>query len=61
MTRPVLSVLLPLGEVSETTWTRISYRWLRLPLPLGRAIVRAARHGAPEPVLESRDMVALGQ
>jgi len=63
------------GEVSKTRWTRIAYNvfrplWplLRMLAPgamitteeLGRAMIRAARHGAPKRVLESRDLRALG-
>ncbi|MFI5310367.1 MAG: epimerase [Gemmatimonadales bacterium] len=63
------------GEVSKTRWTRISYATLRPLLPLvraiapgavitseelGRAMLRAARHGAPKRVLEPRDLLALG-
>jgi uncharacterized protein YbjT (DUF2867 family) len=63
------------GEVSKTRWTRISYTLFRPLLPLihaiapgavitteelGRAMIRAAREGAPKRVLESRDLCALG-
>jgi len=63
------------GEVSKTRWTRISYAifrplWplLRMLAPatmitteeLGRAMIRAARHGAPKRVLENSDLRALG-
>lgn len=63
------------GEVSKTRWTRISYAifWPLLPLvraiapgsvisteEMGRAMIRAARHGAPKRILENRDMRALG-
>lgn len=63
------------GEVSKTRWTRISYAifWPLLPLvraiapgavisteELGRAMIRAAREGAPKRVLENRDLRALG-
>jgi uncharacterized protein YbjT (DUF2867 family) len=72
-----LAALRPLhGEVSKTRWTRISYAvfWPLLPLvramfpgavitteELGRAMIRAARHGAPMRVLENRDLIALGK
>ena len=71
-----LAALRPMhGEVSKTRWTRISYAlfWPLLPLvriiapgavitteELGRAMIRAARHGAPKRVLENRDLIALG-
>jgi uncharacterized protein YbjT (DUF2867 family) len=63
------------GEVSKTRWTRISYAVFRPLMPLvqaiapgavisteelGRAMIRAARQGAPKRVLESRDLRALG-
>jgi hypothetical protein len=63
------------GEVSQTRWTRISYAVFRPILPLlraiipgavittdefGRAMINAARCGAPKRVLESRDLRALG-
>jgi hypothetical protein len=63
------------GEVSKTRWTRISYTLFRPLLPLvqaiapgamisteelGRAMLRAALHGAPKRVLEPRDLRALG-
>ena len=63
------------GEVSKTGWTRISYAVFRPLLPLvraiapgavisteelGRAMIRAARQGAPKRVLENRDLRALG-
>jgi uncharacterized protein YbjT (DUF2867 family) len=63
------------GEVSKTRWTRISYALFRPLLPLmhaiapgamisteelGRAMLRAALHGAPKRVLEPRDLRALG-
>ena len=63
------------GEVSKTRWTRIGYAVFRPFLPLiraiapqavitteelGRAMIRAARQGAPKRVLESRDLRALG-
>ena len=62
------------GEVSKTRWTRIWYAVFRPLLPLlrafapgavitteelGRAMIRAARHGAPKRVLENRDLRAL--
>jgi uncharacterized protein YbjT (DUF2867 family) len=64
------------GEVSKTRWTRIAYTLSRPLLPLvraiapgavisteelGRAMIRAARHGAPKRVLENRDLIALGR
>jgi uncharacterized protein YbjT (DUF2867 family) len=71
-----LGALRPMhGEVSRTRWTRIGYAVLGPVLPLvramapgavisteelGRAMIRAARHGAPKRVLESRDLRALG-
>jgi uncharacterized protein YbjT (DUF2867 family) len=63
------------GEVAKTRWTRIGYAILRPLLPLvqaiapdlvisteelGRAMLRAARQGAPKRVLENRDLRALG-
>jgi uncharacterized protein YbjT (DUF2867 family) len=70
-----LAMLRPLhGEVSKTRWTRISYALFGPLLPLiraiapgavitteelGRAMIRAARYGAPKRVLESRDLRAL--
>ena len=63
------------GEVSKTRWTRIGYAVLRPLLPLvraiapgvvisteelGRAMIRAARQGAPKRILEPRDLLALG-
>ena len=63
------------GEVSKTRWTRIAYTVFRPLWPLlsrlapgamitteelGRAMIRAARHGAPKRVLESRDLRELG-
>src|SRR6266576_3862464 len=63
------------GEVSKTRWTRIGYSVFRPLLPLvrtiapgmvistdelGRAMIRAARQGAPKRVLENRDLRALG-
>src|SRR5882672_1012146 len=63
------------GEASKTRWTRISYAIFRPLLPLlwalapaavisteelGRAMIRAARQGAPKRVLENRDLRALG-
>jgi uncharacterized protein YbjT (DUF2867 family) len=68
-----LAALRPMhGEVSKTRWTRISYALLPLVRAiapgtvvtteeLGRAMIRAAREGAPKRVLENRDMRALGQ
>jgi len=71
-----LGVLRPMhGEVSKSRWTRIGYAVLGPLLPLvraiapgaittteelGRAMIRAARQGAPKRVLESRDLRALG-
>ena len=71
-----LGVLRPMhGEVSKTRWTRIAYLVFRPLLPLvrliapgavisteelGRAMIRAAREGAPKRVLEMGDLVALG-
>ena len=70
-----LGALRPMhGEVSKTRWTRISYAIFRPLLPLlyrvlpgavitteelGRAMIRAAREGAPKRVLENRDLRAL--
>jgi len=63
------------GEVSKTSWTRIAYSVFRPLWPLvrviapgvmitteelGRAMIRAARDGAPKRVLENRDLLALG-
>src|SRR5882724_1495164 len=63
------------GEVSKTRWTRIAYTYFRPLWPLvsmiapgamitteelGRAMIRAARDGAPKRVLENRDLRALG-
>jgi uncharacterized protein YbjT (DUF2867 family) len=63
------------GEVSKTRWTRIAYAISQPLLPLvraiapgavistdelGRAMIRAARHGAPKRVLDTRDLRALG-
>src|SRR5262249_7879447 len=71
-----LSVLRPMhGEVSKRRLTRIGYSVLSPLLPLvraiapeavvtteelGRAMIRAARQGAPKRVLEARDLRALG-
>ena len=71
-----LGVLSPMhGEVSKSRWTQIGYAVLGPLLPLvraiapgavttteelGRAMIRAARQGAPKRVLESRDLRALG-
>ena len=71
-----LAALRPMnGETSKTRWTRISYALFRPLFPLiariapssvitteqlGRAMIRAAREGAPKRVLESRDLVSLG-
>jgi hypothetical protein len=64
------------GEISKTRWTRIGYAVLGALLPLvrviapagsvisteelGRAMIRAARQGAPKRILEARDLLALG-
>jgi hypothetical protein len=63
------------GEVSKTRWTRIAYTVFRPLWPLlgmlapgamitteelGRAMIRAARQGAPKRVLENRDLLPLG-
>ncbi len=63
------------GEISKTRWTRIGYAVLRPLLPLvraiapgavisteelGRAMIRAARQGAPKRILEPRDLLTLG-
>jgi uncharacterized protein YbjT (DUF2867 family) len=63
------------GEISKTRWTRIGYAALGPLLPLvraiapgavitseelGRAMIRAARQGAPQRILEARDLRALG-
>jgi hypothetical protein len=63
------------GEVSKTRWTRIAYAVIRPVLPLlraiapgtvisteelGRAMIRAARQGAPNRVLQNSDLRALG-
>ena len=71
-----LSALRPMhGEVSKTRWTRIGYVVLGPLLPLvravapgavitteelGRAMIRAARQGAPKRILEPRDLLTLG-
>jgi len=71
-----LGALRPMhGEVSKTRWTRISYALFRPFLPLlqaiapgavistdelSRAMIRAAREGAPKRVLEMHDLRALG-
>ena len=71
-----LAMLLPMNrEISKTCWTRVSYAVFRPLLPLiraiapgavitteefGRAMIRAARDGAPKRVLESRDLRKLG-
>jgi uncharacterized protein YbjT (DUF2867 family) len=71
-----LAALRPMhGEVSKTRWTRIGYAVFRPLLPLvqaivpgavitteelGRAMIRAAREGAPKRVLENRELRALG-
>jgi uncharacterized protein YbjT (DUF2867 family) len=63
------------GEVARTRWTRIGYAVFGPFFPLvraiapgsvvtteelGRAMIRAARHGAPNRVLEAGDLRALG-
>jgi hypothetical protein len=71
-----LAMLRPMNsEVSKTRWTRIAYALFRPLLPLvrllapgsvitteelGRAMIRAARDGAPKRVLENRDLITLG-
>jgi uncharacterized protein YbjT (DUF2867 family) len=73
MFRP--AVIVPLhGVTSKTRWYRALYALLRPLWPglraafpqyvttteqMGRAMLRAARHGAPKPVLETRDINAL--
>jgi hypothetical protein len=62
------------GEISGTQWTRIGYALVGPILPLvrmiapsavvsteelGRAMIRAAQHGAPKRILENRDIQAL--
>jgi hypothetical protein len=62
------------GEVSKTRWTRIGYAVFKPVLPLmhaispgavitteelSRAMIRAARQGAPKRVLENRDLRTL--
>ena len=72
-----LAALRPMhGEVSKTRWTRVSYALFHPLLPvvraiapgavitteeLGRAMIHAAREGAPKRVLENRDLRALGE
>ena len=72
-----LGVLRPMnGEVARARWTRIAYAVVRPLLPLvqaiapgavisteelGRAMLRAAREGAPKRVLEIRDLRSLGE
>jgi uncharacterized protein YbjT (DUF2867 family) len=72
-----LAALWPMqGETSKSRWTRISYVVFRPLLPLmhkvapglvitteelGRAMIRAARQGAPKRVLENRDLRALAE
>ena len=72
-----LAALRPMhGELSKTRWTRISYALFHPLLPLvraiapgavitteelGRAMIHAAREGAPKRVLENRDLRALGE
>jgi hypothetical protein len=63
------------GEAPKIRWMRIAYAAIRPLLPLvraiapeavisteelGRAMIRAARQGAPTRVLEMRDLRALG-
>jgi uncharacterized protein YbjT (DUF2867 family) len=63
------------SEVAKTRWTRVTYAVMRPLMPLvqaiapgsvisteelGRAMIRAAREGAPKRVLEMRDLRALG-
>ena len=71
-----LAMLRPMhGEKAKTRWTRIAYAILGPLLPLiraiapgsvitseelGRAMIRAARDGAPKRILEVRDLQALG-
>ena len=71
-----LGALRPMhGEVSKTHWTRIAYAVFRPLFPLvqaiapgavisteelGRAMIRAARQGAPKRVLENSELRALG-
>lgn len=71
-----LAALRPMhGERSKTRWTQIAYLVFRPLLPLiqmiapnavitteelGRAMIRAAREGAPKRILENRDLRALG-
>jgi len=71
-----LAMMLPMNrEISKTRWTRVTYKLFRPLLPLirkmapgavitteelGRAMIRAAREGAPKRVLENRDLRALG-
>jgi len=71
-----LAMLRPMhGEKAKTRWTRIAYAVLGPLLPLiraiapgsvitseelGRAMIRAARDGAPKRILEVRDLQALG-
>lgn len=72
-----LGILRPMhGEMPKTGWTRIGYAFfgplspvIRVLAPgivitseeLGRAMIRAARHGAPKRVLENREMIVLGR
>jgi len=71
-----LGILRPMnGEVSSTRWTRVAYAAMKPLLPLvravapgmvltseelGRAMIHAARAGAPKRVLEISDLRALG-
>ncbi|HMK73864.1 MAG TPA: epimerase [Myxococcaceae bacterium] len=71
-----LGLLRPMhGEASSTRWTRVAYAAFKPLLPLiqavapgavltseelGRAMIRAARQGAPKRVLEVADLRALG-
>jgi uncharacterized protein YbjT (DUF2867 family) len=72
-----LGLLRPMhGEVAKTRWTRIMYTVFRPLLPLigmmapgmvltseelGRAMIRAAREGAPKRVLEVHDLRAVAR
>lgn len=70
-----LAALRPMhGEESKTRWTRIGYQLLKPLMPLvesvapnfvitteelGRAMIVAARYGAPKRILETKDLRAL--
>lgn len=72
-----LAMMMPMNrEVSKTRWTRVSYVLFKPLLPLirriapglvitseelGRAMIRAAREGAPKRVLENRDLREMGK